>query len=134
MLMVTQSNDAVLVCIPNEGIFQLIQNGLKDYRACCFASADSRVIEALQNSGVQRVVAITPGEQYLRLNDQFSKVIVFESHIADTCDLMTIIGNSTCAPVVVVATGYGYPMRLYYSLGAKYAVYSKRSKISCFLS
>ncbi|MGM0867440.1 MAG: hypothetical protein ACQEWF_22510 [Bacillota bacterium] len=65
--------------------------------------------------------------------NQFDKVIVFESHIAYTLSMIKIIQNGTCAPIIVVTTTHGYPVRLYQSIGARYVVYTKSRNVSCFL-
>ncbi|MGD6875163.1 hypothetical protein [Bacillus infantis] len=134
MLTLPQTEDAILVCIPNEEVLQRIQSHLSDSHSCCLASSDPQVIRILKSGGHQRVIEFGPKDEYLILRGRFRKVIVFESEIAETCTLLKVIRNSTCAPIIVAATVHGYPMRLYCAYGAKYVVYSKSNNISCLLS
>ncbi|MGM0847255.1 MAG: hypothetical protein ACQEUT_20040 [Bacillota bacterium] len=124
---------ASLVLIPNNEILQQIESYLSLSPACCLLSPNSQMTENLRGKGFRDVIEFSPDDEYLHIQDHYSKVIVFESHIVDTCDMMKVIKNSTCAPVIVITTVHGYPMRLYYSMGAKYVVYTRSSNISYFL-
>lgn len=126
--------DASLILVPNTQILQLIEGYLARSPSYCILSPNIQVTERLVEKGFRQVIDFRPDDEYLHLQGHFSKVIVFESHIKVTYDLMKIIKNSTCAPVIVITTVQRYPMRFYYSLGAKYVVYTRSSNVACFLS
>lgn len=133
MFIQERQKDTTLVCIPSSEMLKQIEGCLERSQACCFVSPIPQVVEVLKDKGFQDVMALGQNEEILDFRHPFNKVIVLESHIADTLSMMKIIQNSTCAPIIVVTTTHGYPVRLYQSIGARYVVYTKSRNVSCFL-
>ncbi|MGE6755591.1 hypothetical protein ACQKFO_19425 [Rossellomorea sp. NPDC071047] len=121
-----------LVCIPTCEMLQEIEGCLDLSHDCCFVSPIPQVVDILKGRGFQNVMGLGINEEFIDHRHHFDKVIVFENRFFDTLPMMKIIQNSTSAPIIVVTTTPGYPVRLYQSIGARYVVYTKSRNVSCF--
>ncbi len=133
MFIQERRKDTTLVCIPSSEMLQQIEGCLERSQACFFVSPIPQVVEVLRDRGFQDVMVLGQSEEFLDVRQPFDKVIVLENHIAETLSLMKIIQNSTGAPIIVVTTTHGYPVRFYQSIGARYVVYTKSRNVSSFL-
>jgi len=125
--------ESVLVCVPDQDVLPELEGYLNPEHSYV-ATPDSQVSEWLRYHGFKNVYSFSNHDSFIPLSAKFEKVILIESrHIADTFDSLKVLRNSTIAPIIVVTTTHAYPMRLYYSMGAKLVIYSKSKNISYFI-
>ncbi|MBM7603080.1 hypothetical protein JOC75_001050 [Metabacillus crassostreae] len=125
--------ESVLVCVPDQNMLLGLEGYLNPTHSIV-VTPNTQVADLLKNQGFKNIFSFSSNDTYIPLPAQFEKVVLIESkHIADTFDSLMVLRNSTIAPIIVVTATHAYPMRLYYSMGAKLVIYSRSKNISNFI-